>query len=550
MRIPSLVARAGPGHADLVDLYAHTDPNHWVEGGPGVYSTGHEIAMTLRPHESLQLQWDNVGKYHDDTTWDAPPPPVYANGQIVSSLDLTDPGYTQWIVSQHGVRSFVDDGQTPRLSPVQAGVAGELSFCVDSPYAIVGSTLSADLHRRSVADTIEVYAAGWADRIDVLSDAMTGPEKGYRIPGFFASEGNVSTFADDGSWPPVHTTLGLQPAHLMYRMRPTHEPGGRVIVGGMFYRFSDADLVGLSISTDGSNWQSIWTAEPGQTGYFRHVSDITETVTAFDDFYVRYDFEALSLGRSYWNATAGLATLEMAGVEPLSDALTWTTTGRADVGDFTATVDLSSVVASNQAAATYHYRIRFVTLSTISPFDAGINGFALTSTVQVAPRSLPALSLGANEVRYSDQSTLPAAVKITHSWAEYQLPRVPLPPAAPVLPPDGGAVPVGHPFVLRWQPSPDPDGARVFQYHVEICSDPECRWPLSSIFDANLAPVAGSDDTSWLVPYFDWFNRGQTYYWRVRVESSRTAQWSAYSPIWSFVVTDSVHMVRRKLSRE
>ncbi len=546
IRDPSLVARAGAAHADLVPLYAGTPVGAWVAGGPDVYSTAHALAATLRPHESLELRWNNTGRYHDDTGADGGPPPTYANGTMVSSVDLADPGYRRWIASEDGVRSIVDDGQMPRLSASKVGHPGELVFRVDSSYPIVGANLVADIHRTSSADVVEVHAVGWGTGIDLFDATVYGAAKAYRVPGVFVSESNIRSYADDAVWPPLHAALGGQPATVVFGVQPSLESDQRVVVGGVFYRRTGVDVVGMSICTDGFTWTPVWTAQPDQTGYFMHFTDLTDSVATVPRFLLRYEFDALSGGSPSSNWTAGIQAIHIGGVAAPPDRLAWSAPRKGGVGDTTASIDLSTVVAPSTAAAVYHYTVRFVLAGAASPLDAGLNRFALTTTVQLAPRSLPSLALGVNQVSYSDESSGPAAVTVTHGWTEYdEWPATPSPPVAPIAPATGGVVSPDGPISLRWRPAGDPAKGGVLRYHVELCGDPLCRWPLSSIFDVDLPQGAGDADPSWVVPFTDWLDSSRTYYWRVKAESRATGRWSDYGPIWSFTLSSP--RVRRAL---
>jgi hypothetical protein len=570
---PGLVARAGSAHADLVPIYASTSKTNYVTGA-SFYATGHEIAVTLRPRETLLLNWQGTAGVHDDAYWNPPAPPIYGNGQITGRFDPSDPGYRQWIVRESGVRSTIDDGRQPSLGPALANVRGELIYRVDSPYPIVGATVSADLTRQGATDSVEVYVSRYMDGVQ-----LPGPELAYnlyRAPGVYVAESNLTTYVNDGNLPPLHAKTGLQPSSLTYHVTPLRGPGTRVLIGGTFYRLQATDVLGLSISADGYNWQSVWNPEAPQAGlsalseqagalsefavspeavfvrntvplgYFDHSEDVTDRVAGFDSFYVRYEFQANSIGK--YGGTAGLMAVQMLGVEPPLDQLVWSTASEVTMGTFTKLVDLSPIVSNGVASAAYHYLIRFVMLSPTSPQNVGMNGFTLTTTVQVAPRSLPALSFGVNQVQYSDQSTKPVSVKVTHGWTEYDGLYAPQPPSAPAYPDDGDRVPVDQPFLLSWQPAGDPHRDGISRYHVMICDDAECRWPLSSIFDVDLGDGKPSHlSASWLVPYSSWFNPGQTYYWHVKAQDYASGYWSDYSPTWSFRATGP--RVRKQLTR-
>jgi hypothetical protein len=533
---PALVSRAGPEHADLVGYYANTPKDAWLPRGVDIYATGHEIGMTLRPHESLTLEWSGGRGYHDDSGAGGPAPPAYGNGQIVSAVDLADPGYGQLLVSQSGLRSGAVDGQLPRLGPAGLQAPGEFVFRVDSPYPIIGARLDADVRRVGNDDTIDVNAVGWSEGINLINESLSDAAKEYRLPGVFVSESNINTFADDGAWPPIHTTWGMQPASVVYRLTPSQEAGARVLVGGVFYRYSSVDRVGLSISVDGVNFQPLWTADLRQLNYFNHLEDVTDAVRGLSSFLVRYDLNA---GYEESNWSAGIASFDMRGVSPPQDSLAFTTSGSSGLGDYPVSVDLTGIVARPTAAAAYHYLVRVSMRSSASVYNVGINSFSLTTTVQVAPSSLPALAPGDNVVTYSDGSLDPVALQLTHSWNIFTGGvGKPAAPSGPLAPADGSDV-VSAPIGLAWGASttpnggpgtPDPDGSWIVQYHVEICDRSDCAWPLSPIFDV----YTQSSAPSFPLSLTDWLAPGRRYYWRVQAEDSWGA-WSEWGPVWSFV---------------
>jgi hypothetical protein len=182
--------------------------------------------------------------------------------------------------------------------------------------------------------------------------------------------------------------------------------------------------------------------------------------------------------------------------------------------------------------------------------NVGLDRFALTTTVQVNPRSLPDLLLGDNEVTYSDETEGPHEIEVAHRWEERNGPRAPSIPPAPLSPSDGGAVAWGDEMTFRWQRSVDPNGEPIFLYRVEICDSESCLSPLSSIFAAAVyktdvgpdgrlgtaddGPVVDAEPT-WTMPFGKWLIPGQTYYWRVRA-ADRTILYSPWSEAWPFKV--------------
>src|SRR5262249_16104830 len=104
------------------------------------------------------------------------------------------------------------------------------------------------------------------------------------------------------------------------------------------------------------------------------------------------------------NITAGIGEIKHHGLTPPPHLLAWSAASAGTVGDFATDIDLTPLVAPAHSSAVYRYRAKFVMRSDEAPLNVGLNGLTLTSMVQVAPLALPALKLGANQVRYSDQS--------------------------------------------------------------------------------------------------------------------------------------------------
>jgi len=66
--------------------------------------------------------------------------------------------------------------------------------------------------------------------------------------------------------------------------------------------------------------------------------------------------------------------------------------------------------------------------------DARLGKLAIVNDVQMAPLSLPEMGVGENRFAYSDESTGPRRVRITHEWVERSKSAPPAAPVAPVSP--------------------------------------------------------------------------------------------------------------------
>jgi hypothetical protein len=110
----------------------------------------------------------------------------------------------------------------------------------------------------------------------------------------------------------------------------------------------------------------------------------------------------------------------------------------------------------------YEYRLR-------CELGAGarLKRLSIVNDLQMAPLALPALSVGANQLVYTDQSPGERKVRITHDWVERSASRPPAAPPAPVFPPDGRQV-EGTRVVFRWLPPRGANGDRIADYHFEL----------------------------------------------------------------------------------
>lgn len=99
-----------------------------------------------------------------------------------------------------------------------------------------------------------------------------------------------------------------------------------------------------------------------------------------------------------------------------------------------------------------------------------VNGLDRTSARRGPPRrTTPAQSSGNRKVR------------VTHQWVERSVSRPPSAPEAAVYPPTDGEA-NGTDLTFQWTAACDPDGDAIADYHFELSSRPDLRWPLSMSF--------------------------------------------------------------------
>ena len=539
---PALVARAGAGHAELVELYGAAGPTWWRPAS-AVYRVGRDLGWRLAPGEWLEFDW-TAGGYHDDAGWGAPPPPTRASGRR---------GWGWHAGMPDALARFAQAGHTA-LAVLPSGMPGLTAATPSAPavvtmpqyvsYPVVGASLTLRGFLGSPDDRVEVLASPHVGRIELLgSDVLAG---GHRLAGVFAGESGVATYSEDGNWPALHAMRGLVPGAVVYRVRPS--PGALAIgVGGRFYRFDLGDLVAVSVSVDGTAWTPAWTAAPNQLGYIDAVADVTGVVSGAAAFFVRYELLSRSLGPLSVGWTAGLQAIRMEGVGGVEPVVVGTIRA-GEPGAFDTVVDLGPAVAAPGDSAHYQYSvtIRVTSQGGVS----GVESFDLESEFQVAPGALPGLAKGVNEVRLlSDTADFEATV--THTWREVHRAHAPSPPARPIHPADGGSIAQGAAIPLNWEPALDDDGEAMFQYEVLVCGSPACEVPLAGIFEHRTAPylspgadaILGTPDDvktpddahEWIAPFGSWLIEGRTYYWKVRAQDIE-GHWGPFGPVWSFSV--------------
>jgi len=157
--------------------------------------------------------------------------------------------------------------------------------------------------------------------------------------------------------------------------------------------------------------------------------------------------------------------------------------------------------------------------------QSGLDRVRMVADLQVNPGSLPALSLGRNIIRYTDETPGDHAVRITYQWRERHDQRAPGAPGA--IAPKDGAETVDLAPRLSWTPVTDPDGDPIVNYRVQVSLRPDCAWPVVSTLDRDVR-----DGAAFQIPK-GWLNAGTSYYWRVRAEDAE-GNFGPWSRIFRF----------------
>jgi hypothetical protein len=181
----------------------------------------------------------------------------------------------------------------------------------------------------------------------------------------------------------------------------------------------------------------------------------------------------------------------------------------------------------SKGPARYEYRLK-------CELGAGarIKRLAIVNDLQMAPLSLPAMIVGENRFTYSDESSGPRRVRITHEWVERSLSRPPTAPPAAVFPTDGGRTD-GTDIVFEWKTPEDPSADGIADYHFELADRADMAWPLSSNFEKLVSNTADRGKPRYSLPYVGLLTPGREYYWHVRAKNGKGV-WGPWSKTWTF----------------
>jgi hypothetical protein len=163
--------------------------------------------------------------------------------------------------------------------------------------------------------------------------------------------------------------------------------------------------------------------------------------------------------------------------------------------------------------------------------DARLSKLAIFNDLQMAPLTLPEMAVGENAFTYSDESTN-RQVRITHEWMERSLSVPPAAPAAPLSPIDREEA-EGTNVVFQWQPASDPDGDKISDYHFELSSRSDMKWPLSMSFTKLLSRTSDAGSARYTLKSPGELNPDREYYWHVRAKDDKGV-WGPWSQTWRF----------------
>ncbi len=184
--------------------------------------------------------------------------------------------------------------------------------------------------------------------------------------------------------------------------------------------------------------------------------------------------------------------------------------------DMNVPLDAALQIAGGAPKRDYWLRIRCEKAA-----GATVTGVTLRTDLYAYPIALPRLSVGENQVAYTDDTPGDHEVTLTYRWRESGNVTPPVPPTAPESPAAGAVV--ASTFVpFAW---PAVEGCDA--YWLRVSRDPDFKYPYRPNYDVVLT------ENQYEVPFRGMFSPGDTYYWRVRPRLA-SGMWGDWSDTWSF----------------
>lgn len=164
--------------------------------------------------------------------------------------------------------------------------------------------------------------------------------------------------------------------------------------------------------------------------------------------------------------------------------------------------------------------------------DARLKRLAIINDLQMAPLTLPGMTIGDNSFEFTHESKDAGKVRIIHEWVERSTTRPPSAPSGPVFPVDGGEADRTD-FAFQWQPAVDPDRDSIADYHFELSAYADMRFPLSMSFAKLISRTADAGQPRYTLAEPGQLNPNQKYFWRVRAQDNQGV-WGDWSKTFSF----------------
>jgi len=166
------------------------------------------------------------------------------------------------------------------------------------------------------------------------------------------------------------------------------------------------------------------------------------------------------------------------------------------------------------------------------PGGGKLKRLAILNDLQMAPLALPGMVVGGNNFTYTDESTGPRHVRLSHEWVERSISVPPAAPPSPISPVDGGQTNATN-IVFRWRHPENSEDVGIGDYHFELSERQDMAWPLSSNFSKLVGNTGDRGSPRYSTPYTGLLTPGQTYYWHVRARNT-SGVWGPWSKTWSF----------------
>jgi Putative Ig domain len=94
-------------------------------------------------------------------------------------------------------------------------------------------------------------------------------------------------------------------------------------------------------------------------------------------------------------------------------------------------------------------------------------------------------------------------------------------------------VTAGTAISFQWPPAADPDGDAIADYHFELSTRADMKWPLSMTFAKLISRTADNRLARYSLPGPGLLNPDTKYFWHVRARDDKGV-WGPWSPTWSF----------------
>ncbi len=186
-----------------------------------------------------------------------------------------------------------------------------------------------------------------------------------------------------------------------------------------------------------------------------------------------------------------------------------------------------------------------------TPDAVTIDSLLLRTIFQLNPNVLPALrgrKLKTIHIASEDGRPLDGLLYI-HEYkalSGYDFPGVVTYPR--IFPPDGAGV-EGSEFEFEWEPPTGFNIERIGDYHVQVSTRSDFRFPVSSAFNKHISTTPSAKKARWRIPTPGCLHPGEPYYWRVAVRSV-DGDCSAWSTPWTFTINAPSVPIKPQIMRD